>query len=315
MSKKETRVFLGNLPPDVRIRDIEDFFHNYGKVKNVLIKQCKYGFAEFERYRDAEDAVHDMHGKKLKGSRINVEFAKGHRFVKEKRRAPWVAKYGAPERTKYKLRVTNLSSRISWQDLKDIFRKAGEVTYVEAHNEKLHEARVDFATLEDLERVFERYQDHKLNGRRIELFKEYNKSRSRSKEKSESPSGKSRSKSNKSRSRSESRTRTSRYSRSYSRELSESRASIKKVDIEDKDVKRLRKRSHSRENRRTTSMCREGSNVVEENSDNNTSPKPKLKKLDNELSLKINISENNMDFSMEECGEIDSSQKNLGDNL
>ena len=45
------RVFLGNLAPDTRVEDIEDFFRDFGKVRNVLIKQGKFGFAEFDRSR------------------------------------------------------------------------------------------------------------------------------------------------------------------------------------------------------------------------------------------------------------------------
>ena len=69
-------MFLGNLPPECRVRDIEGFFESHGRVRNVLIKQGKYGFAEFEDSREAEDAVCDLHGKKLLGSRVTVEFAK-----------------------------------------------------------------------------------------------------------------------------------------------------------------------------------------------------------------------------------------------
>ena len=76
MTRGDTRVFLGNLPPDCRVRDIEDFLKPCGGVRNVLIKQRKYGFAEFEDEKDAEDAVHEMHGKKLHGNRIVVELAK-----------------------------------------------------------------------------------------------------------------------------------------------------------------------------------------------------------------------------------------------
>ena len=93
----DTRVFLGNLPPDCRVRDIEEFFIKYGKVRNVLIKQGKYAFAEFDRVKDAEDAVYDMHGKRMLDNKINVEFAKGPK--KGDRRAPWVSKYGAPIRS------------------------------------------------------------------------------------------------------------------------------------------------------------------------------------------------------------------------
>ena len=76
MPRGDSKVFLGNLPSDCRVRDIETFFEKFGKVRNVLIKQGKYGFAEFDHRKDAEDAVYDLHGRKLLGSRITVELAK-----------------------------------------------------------------------------------------------------------------------------------------------------------------------------------------------------------------------------------------------
>ena len=39
-----SRVFLGNLPHDVRERDIERFFDRFGRVRNIFIKNGKYGF-------------------------------------------------------------------------------------------------------------------------------------------------------------------------------------------------------------------------------------------------------------------------------
>ena len=38
------RVFMGNLPHDTRERDIERFFDKYGRVRNIFIKNGKYGF-------------------------------------------------------------------------------------------------------------------------------------------------------------------------------------------------------------------------------------------------------------------------------
>ena len=69
-------MFLGNLPPDCKVSDIQQFLDKYGRVRNVLIKQGKYGFAEFDDPRDADDAVYELHGKRLLGSRITLEFAK-----------------------------------------------------------------------------------------------------------------------------------------------------------------------------------------------------------------------------------------------
>ena len=72
----DTKVFLGNLPPDCKVSDIQQFLDKFGRVRNILIKQGKYGFAEFDDPRDADDAVYELHGRKLLGSRITLEFAK-----------------------------------------------------------------------------------------------------------------------------------------------------------------------------------------------------------------------------------------------
>ena len=48
-------------------------------------------------------------------------------------------RYGPPVRTKYRVIVENLSSRVSWQDLKDYLREAGEVTYADAHRHRRNE--------------------------------------------------------------------------------------------------------------------------------------------------------------------------------
>ena len=151
-----------------------------------------------------------------------------------------MSKYGAPSRTKYVIRVANLSSRVSWQDLKDMFRKKGEVCYAEAHTERRNEGRVEMETLEDLERVMRRYQGYEVNGRRLELTEEIQKSRSRSKSRS----------STRSRSESRSRSSTKRDSQSRSQSAnshsrSRSKSRDKEVDPDDQDIKRQRKRSYS----------------------------------------------------------------------
>ena len=170
-----------------------------------------------------------------------------------------MSKYGAPTRTRHSLKVLNLSSRISWQDLKDLLRKAGEVCFAEAHTERSNEGRVELATAEDLERVVKRYQGYDLNGRKMELVREHSRSRSRSRRRSRSRSRSksrrdSRSRSrrrSRSRSRQDSRARSRKSksrqdSRSRSRSRSRSKSANSQVDPEDQDVKRQRKRSHSR---------------------------------------------------------------------
>lgn len=36
MSRNECRIYVGNLPPDIRTKDIQDLFHKFGKVRNMV---------------------------------------------------------------------------------------------------------------------------------------------------------------------------------------------------------------------------------------------------------------------------------------
>lgn len=48
----ESRIYVGNLPTDVRIRDIEDIFYKYGKIRDIDLKNKRgsapFAFVEFE---------------------------------------------------------------------------------------------------------------------------------------------------------------------------------------------------------------------------------------------------------------------------
>ena len=77
------RIYVGNLPMDVREREIEDLFEKYGKVTNIELKikdrPPAFAFVEFDDTRDAEDAVRGRHGIDFAGSRLRVEFSRGGR--------------------------------------------------------------------------------------------------------------------------------------------------------------------------------------------------------------------------------------------
>jgi len=74
----DTRLFVGRLLPSVSKRDLEDLFSRYGKIANCSLKTT-YGFVEYEDPRDARDAVRELNGYKLEGSRIAVEYSHGRR--------------------------------------------------------------------------------------------------------------------------------------------------------------------------------------------------------------------------------------------
>merc|ERR1712083_780174 len=151
-------------------------------------------------------------------------------------RAPWLDKYGPPTRTNYRVTVENLSSRVSWQDLKDYMRQAGDVTYADAHKTRKNEGVVEFACKGDLKNAMDKLDGSELNGRRIKLIEE---SRGRSRSRSPRSRSKSRSRSRK-RSPSRSRSKSARRSRSPATRRSRSRS---------RSVDRRRTRSRSGERR------------------------------------------------------------------
>merc|ERR1711892_42064 len=124
-----------------------------------------------------------------------------------------------PYRTKHSLTVGNLSSRCSWSELKDIFRKCGKVTYTDSH-QRIGEGRgeVCFDSPEDLKHALKEMDGFEINGRKITVEATHtdgSRSRSRSRSRgrggggggrarsgSRSPSPKGRSRSPKGRSRS-----------------------------------------------------------------------------------------------------------------
>lgn len=69
-------LFVGRIPHDTRVRELEDVFVKYGRIIRCDVKRG-YGFVEFEDVRDAEDAIKYCDGMRFLGGRIVVEFAKG----------------------------------------------------------------------------------------------------------------------------------------------------------------------------------------------------------------------------------------------
>jgi len=71
-----SRVFVGNITTRTHERDFERFFDKYGRVRNIFVRPGRYGFCEFDDYRDADDAVRDLDGRDLNGARVTVEHAR-----------------------------------------------------------------------------------------------------------------------------------------------------------------------------------------------------------------------------------------------
>ncbi|XP_066533371.1 serine and arginine rich splicing factor 5b [Hoplias malabaricus] len=238
------RIFIGRLNPSAREKDVERFFKGYGRIRDIDLKRG-FGFVEFDDPRDAEDAVYELDGKELCNERVTIEHARvrlrggrgrggGGRFPDRYGRGSQDSRRNPPPmRTENRLIVENLSSRVSWQDLKDFMRQAGEVTFADAHRPKLNEGVVEFASHSDLKNALEKLSGKEINGRKIKLTEAARKkSRSRSRSNSSSRS--------RSRSRSQSRSPKT-HKRSRSRSSSASPSPTQRS----KDTKRAREDSGS----------------------------------------------------------------------
>lgn len=69
-------LFVGNLNPEVRIRDLENCFGRYGKIIRCDLKK-NFGFIQLADKRDAEEAIRKENDRRLLGSVMTVEWAKG----------------------------------------------------------------------------------------------------------------------------------------------------------------------------------------------------------------------------------------------
>jgi RNA recognition motif-containing protein len=72
--EKNPQIFIAKLPSGIRERDLDHDFKKFGPIKNIQLKRG-YAFVEYEDYKDAEDAIKDMDGRRYDGQKIVVQHA------------------------------------------------------------------------------------------------------------------------------------------------------------------------------------------------------------------------------------------------
>jgi len=263
-----TRLYVGRLPYRATERDVERFFRGYGRIREVILKNG-YCFVDMDDYQEAEDAVYDLNGKELMNERLIVEIAKGtphgrdrynwrpqpapptsgYRRHRSRSRSREKSREKRDNTKSYRVIIENLSSRVSWQDLKDMFRQVGEVTHVNAHGRHKNEGVVEFTSSADMKAAIKKYDGHELHNRKIKVYEDRHSSGEDRRRRSRSPRDR--------RSRTKSRSRTHSRSKSGSpkeRHRSKSEddknrdGDIKKKPSKSPSARRTRSRSHSGEN-------------------------------------------------------------------
>ncbi|XP_073105050.1 serine/arginine-rich splicing factor SR30 isoform X2 [Elaeis guineensis] len=245
MSRRSSRtLYVGNLPGDIREREVEDLFYKYGPIVDIDLKipprPPGYAFVEFEDPRDAEDAIRGRDGYNFDGHRLRVELAHGGRgqsssFDRHSSHSSGGRRGGVSRRSEYRVLVTGLPSSASWQDLKDHMRRAGDVCFSEVFRDGGGTTGiVDYTNYEDMKYAIKKLDDSEFRNafsRSYIRVKEYDSKRSLSRSRS--------------RSRSYSRSRSPSRSRSYSR----SRSKSPKAKSSHRSLSRSRSRSVSSRSR------------------------------------------------------------------
>ena len=73
---KNPQIFVAKLSPSIHKRELEYEFRKFGRIRTLQLKRG-YAFIEFEDYRDADDAIHEMNGRRINGQKIVVQAAHG----------------------------------------------------------------------------------------------------------------------------------------------------------------------------------------------------------------------------------------------
>ncbi|QHN84736.1 Serine/arginine-rich-splicing factor [Arachis hypogaea] len=224
MSRRGSRtVYVGNLPGDIREREVEDLFSKYGHITHIDLKVPPrppgYAFVEFEDYQDAEDAIRGRDGYDFDGHRLRVEPAHGGRGHSSSR-----DRYSSHSN----VLVTGLPSSASWQDLKDHMRKAGDVCFSQVfHDGRGTTGIVDYTNYDDMKYAVREYDSRRDSSRSPSRGPSHSRGRSYSRSRSRSRSysrGRSPSKSPKGKSSPRSPAKSPPRSASRSRSRSRSRS-------------------------------------------------------------------------------------------
>lgn len=167
MGRLSRTIYVGNLPGDIREREVEDLFYKYGPIVEIDLKVPPrppgYAFVEFEDPRDADDAIRGRDGYEFDGHRLRVELAHGGRGSSSYDRHSSYSsgsRGGLSRRSDYRVLISGLPSSASWQDLKDHMRRAGDVCFSQVFRDRDGmRGIVDYTNYDDMKYAIKKLDD------------------------------------------------------------------------------------------------------------------------------------------------------------
>ncbi|CAG8516575.1 3284_t:CDS:10 [Diversispora eburnea] len=167
-SQKECRVYVGNLAYEVKWAQLKDFMRQAGEVvfadvliqPNGMSKGC--GVVEYRTPEEARRAIETLNDTQLLGRPV---------FIREDRETE--AKFGTGLNLNRTERIMQLPYSVGWQELKDLFRNAGNIIradiLVGQDRRSKGSGTVLFETPGDAANAISMYDGYEMNGRRIEV--------------------------------------------------------------------------------------------------------------------------------------------------
>ncbi|XP_075073748.1 serine/arginine-rich splicing factor SR30 isoform X4 [Nicotiana tabacum] len=189
MGRLSRTIYVGNLPGDIREREVEDLFYKYGHIVEIELKVPPrppgYAFVEFEDSRDADDAIRGRDGYDFDGHRLRVELAHGGQGSSSYDRHSSYSsgsRGGVSRRSDHRVLISGLPSSASWQDLKDHMRRAGDVCFSQVFRGRDGmRGIVDYTNYEDMKYAIRKLDDSLFRNQFSRAYirvEEYDKRRS-----------------------------------------------------------------------------------------------------------------------------------------
>ena len=158
---------MGNLPDDIREKDILYILQGFGRIDDVDIKHAPHGvtyaFIEFRNARDASQAVHRRDGYDFEGEALRVEIKDGFKGKGKGRKGHKSKMDKDSDAEEYTLYVSGLPDGTMWTQLKDHMRQAGDVVYCDIHNHG--KAQVRFRGYDGAKRAVEELDGSRFGDR------------------------------------------------------------------------------------------------------------------------------------------------------
>lgn len=152
--EETSTVMVMNLPPSIRVRDLEEAFGRYGRLEQVKLKSKKhYAFVRYEDERDAADAVDGMNGKTIGGQQVRVVIGNRVPLVKKRQ-----------QRT---IRVSNVDPSVTVDDLDELFSNYGDINFID--HEGWHFYLIDFQRAQQATEAVEGENGVDLNGSKMKV--------------------------------------------------------------------------------------------------------------------------------------------------